>query len=142
MKRIILHCSASDFPADDSPKAIHRLHTLPITHKIKWGNYDTTGRGWADIGYHYVITTDGEVHTGRSLSKIGAHCKGHNEGSIGIVLTGVDKFTGKQFESLLDLINHMRNKFSLHRQDVYGHYEFDPRKRCPNIDMNFIRFLL
>ena len=31
-------------------------------------------RGFSDIGYHFYITRNGEIHRGRPLEKIGAHC--------------------------------------------------------------------
>ena len=35
-------------------------------------------RGFCDIGYHFYITRNGEIHRGRPLEKIGAHCQNHN----------------------------------------------------------------
>ena len=40
-------------------------------------------RGFKCIGYHYLITLDGQVERGRKDSEIGAHCKGQNANSIG-----------------------------------------------------------
>lgn len=45
-------------------------------------------RGFADIGYHYVIRADGRIEQGRDTAVIGAHAKGKNADSIGICLTG------------------------------------------------------
>ena len=41
-------------------------------------------RGFADIGYHYVIGLNGEIRPGRSEAIAGAHCTGHNSRSIGV----------------------------------------------------------
>lgn len=71
---IILHCSATpegrslDF---DTCRADHIRH-----------------RGFRDIGYHFYITRDGEIHAGRPLEQVGAHCRGHNRHSIGICYEG------------------------------------------------------
>jgi hypothetical protein len=46
------------------------------------------GRGWDDIGYHYIIEPNGDVYEGRYLSKKGSHVEGANTGKIGILLTG------------------------------------------------------
>ena len=69
INKIIVHCSATkegqEFFADD----IRRWHKA---------------RGFSDIGYHFVINLDGVIEYGRDLKLTGAHCKGHNEASIGI----------------------------------------------------------
>ena len=45
-------------------------------------------RGFRDIGYHFYITRNGEIHRGRALEKVGAHCRDHNTHSIGICYEG------------------------------------------------------
>jgi hypothetical protein len=35
-------------------------------------------RGWADIGYSYVIMPSGRIYEGRGYGVTGAHCPGHN----------------------------------------------------------------
>ena len=137
IKRIIIHCSDSEF---GDYKLIDQWHKA---------------RGWKGCGYHYVITNgvidsgkpynpalDGIVQPGRMLSEIGAHCKGHNEDSIGVCLIGRRHFTGKQlYESLPDLII-MLGDIGITWQDVYGHCEFDSGKTCPNIDPRIIRIMM
>ena len=61
---IILHCSATREGQDISVDTIRSWHV--------------DGRGWSDIGYHYIIYIDGSIHTGRPLDRSGAHTKGHN----------------------------------------------------------------
>jgi N-acetyl-anhydromuramyl-L-alanine amidase AmpD len=51
-------------------------------------------RGFADIGYHYVIRRDGTVEEGRSVELQGAHVAHHNHYTIGICLNG-----GRPYES-------------------------------------------
>jgi N-acetylmuramoyl-L-alanine amidase len=45
-------------------------------------------RGWAAVGYHFVIMPSGRVYSGRPRSAIGAHAQGSNRDSIGIALAG------------------------------------------------------
>ena len=61
---IIIHCSATPEGKFLSAEACRQDH---IQH-----------RGFRDIGYHFYITRDGGIHRGRSLERIGAHCKNHN----------------------------------------------------------------
>lgn len=45
-------------------------------------------RGWADIGYHYVIDPAGRVWEGRSVRFQGAHVKDNNENNVGVMVMG------------------------------------------------------
>ena len=92
------------------------------------------GNGWRDVGYHYFIKTNGEIQTGRSLDQVGAHVGGQNSDSIGICLHGRDEFTQAQFNSLRQIVQSLCFEFKLYLADVYGHFDFDPRKTCPNFD--------
>lgn len=68
---IVLHHSASE----DVPVAeIHAWHLA---------------RGWAGIGYHFLIRKNGSIERGRPQDMIGAHAgAGVNDHSIGICLCG------------------------------------------------------
>ena len=71
---IIIHCSATPEGRRLDFETCRQDH---IRH-----------RGFTDIGYHFYITRDGEIHRGRPLEKVGAHCKNHNRHSIGICYEG------------------------------------------------------
>ncbi len=138
IRKIIIHCTDSD-----------------------WGNvavidYWHRQRGWDGIGYHFLITNaypdyedlksrkpnlayDGMILEGRPVEKMGAHTRGHNLDSIGIALVGKDVFSKAQIYSLVKLVKLLINQFGLSINDVYGHYEFNPYKSCPNINMDFFR---
>ena len=133
---IVVHCSASDVPEQGTVDAIRHLHTGNRKTKIKWGKYDTTCNGWSDIGYHYVITKDGEVHIGRPIEKAGAHVRGFNKSSIGICLAGDKEFTQEQFKSLKTITDELILNFGLSRIDIIGHRDLDSGKSCPNFDVH------
>ena len=129
IKKIIVHCSVSRF---GDVELIRKWH-LAAPH-----NY-------ADIGYHYVITNgiikprakyqeefDGILQEGRPVNKQGAHCKGHNRDSIGICLIGDHHFSPIQFFALHALLARTCNTFSLKRDAVFRHADFDKNKSCPN----------
>lgn len=134
IKKVIIHCSDSSFG-----------NALLID---KWHRE----RGWKGIGYHFVILNgcifkdnymaenDGLVEVGRAISEIGAHCKGQNEDSIGICLIGERTFTPKQlYYSLPRLLKELNARFGIISGEIYGHYQFDPGKTCPNIDMRDLK---
>jgi N-acetyl-anhydromuramyl-L-alanine amidase AmpD len=87
-------------------------------------------RGYSDIPYHFVIDTDGTLHATRPITRMGAHCKGHNADSIGIALMGnLDRVppTEAQIATLTRLIADLRRKFPV---PVYGHGDLRPTN-CP-----------
>ena len=69
--------------------------------------YHVETKGFDDVGYHFLIRTDGTVEKGRRINKIGAHAKGRNH-YVGIALTGYDKFTLLQKASLLKLLKRLK----------------------------------
>lgn len=79
---IILHCSATPEGREHDVEDIRRWHV--------------DGRGWSDVGYHYIILLDGTVQAGRPVNIQGAHCKGQNKTTVGICyIGGCDKLDRK-----------------------------------------------
>lgn len=85
-------------------------------------------RGWAGIGYHFVIRKDGSIERGRPQEMIGAHAgPGVNGHSIGICLCGnfmTELPSDAQMVSLTELIAWLKDSYKakgdieikLHRQ--------------------------
>lgn len=121
--RLVIHCTATREGQDASADTIRRWHTTPKAQG---------GRGWSDIGYHYVVRLDGSVEKGRPDDVPGAHAAGFNTGSIGIVYVGgldasgrpKDTRTVPQKASLAQLVR------KLHREhgapQVLGHRDLSP----------------
>ncbi|XP_071448201.1 peptidoglycan-recognition protein SC2-like [Hetaerina americana] len=51
-------------------------------------NDHITTRGFADIGYTFLVSSDGSIYEGRGWDKVGAHAEGFNSRSIGISFIG------------------------------------------------------
>ncbi|NDV59324.1 N-acetylmuramoyl-L-alanine amidase [Bacteroides sp. 519] len=125
ISEIIIHCSATYPSQDVSVKDIDTWHKAA---------------GFTEIGYHFVVTRDGEICSARVLSKVGAHCKGHNTGSIGVCYIGgldadgkpSDTRTKSQKESLLQLIEMLTRSYPV--KNIYGHNEYS-NKACPCFDV-------
>ena len=126
--KIILHCSANGPNSTIGAKEIREYHMRPVAQG---------GRGWSDIGYHYVIRRDGTLDVGRDIAKAGAHCTGLNAHSVGICLVGgvkadgktpEDNFLPEQFDTLAKLLRNMRLRFP--NASIHGHNEF-AQKACP-----------
>ncbi|XP_018520680.1 N-acetylmuramoyl-L-alanine amidase [Lates calcarifer] len=45
-------------------------------------------RGWSDIGYNFVVGSDGYVYEGRGWSQLGRHTRGHNAIGYGVSIIG------------------------------------------------------
>lgn len=84
---IIVHCSATKAGRNVDAMEIDRWHKA---------------RGFKCIGYHFVVKLDGKIEAGRSISEIGAHCKGKNSHSIGVVYVGGLDESGKPTDTRTD----------------------------------------
>ena len=139
---IIVHCTASREGQEQTVEQIRRDHTTPVSKG---------GRGWSDIGYHYVVYLDGTVHEGRNVDLSGAHAANHNANSIGVVYVGgvenrpgvpyaqlkaKDTRTDAQKASLLALLMDLRKLYP--KACIIGHRDVDTHgKACPSFDAKF-----
>ena len=91
-------------------------------------------RGWNEIGYHFVVRKNGRIEEGRDISKVGAHTRGYNKDSIGIVLTGSNDLawypTNKQIVAAKVLIAALRSAYAIPQHKVYLHRELGSTA-CP-----------
>jgi N-acetylmuramoyl-L-alanine amidase len=130
LKRIILHCSATPEGREVSVETIRGWHSDPPPR----------GRGWSDIGYHYVIHLDGKTEIGRPIEVQGAHVSGENEDSIGICYIGgvdasnepKDTMTVPQEISFVAIVKSLRLIFG--ELSIHGHNEFST-KACPSFSV-------
>jgi len=119
INKLIVHCS--DTPND---------RFVSVDDIRKW---HVEENGWSDIGYHYVIYRNGDVKQGRSVSIIGAHCRGQNKDSIGVCLIGRDDFTPYQKQALNNLYTTLDGCYPSLK--IFGHRDFTDTKTCPNFDV-------
>ena len=123
---IVIHCTASRAGQDLRAADIDKIHQE---------------RGFACIGYNFVIDLDGTVEDGRPLTRDGAHCntaglsgKSYNKHSIGIVYVGgldengnpADTRTPEQKQALADLVYRLINEYPI--VEVIGHRDASPDK--------------
>lgn len=105
--------------------------------------------GWDDVGYHYVVYSDGTVAEGRPVEKAGAHCRGHNENTIGVAYTGgllrdgktpADTRTPEQRKALEELLGKLVKIYGIRKISSHSDYA---AKACPCFDASAeYRFLL
>lgn len=124
---IVIHCSATRAGQNVKASDIDKWHKE---------------RGFAMIGYNYVIDLDGTVEVGRPLTRDGAHCNtagtsgvSYNKHSIGICYIGgldakgnaADTRTPKQRYALMKLVYELIDKYPSIKE-VIGHRDASPDK--------------
>jgi N-acetylmuramoyl-L-alanine amidase len=132
IRRLVVHCSATPPELDVGVREIRRWHTDPPPR----------GRGWRDVGYHFVIRRNGAVESGRRPAEVGAHAAGHNADSLGICLVGgvaadgrtpEDNFRPEQKAALEALLRNLLGQYP--GAEVLGHRDLPGvAKACPSFD--------
>lgn len=124
--KLVVHCSATRPDMDVGRAEIESWHLY---------------RGFAAIGYHFVIRQDGTVEPGRPLDHEGAHARGYNDESVGICLVGgldnygqpSDDYSPEQWESLERTLRFLKCVFP--SAEVLGHRDLPGvAKACPCFD--------
>lgn len=131
---IIVHCTATRPDWWQGKTTAEKVDEVKLWH--------TRDRGWKDIGYHYLIDRDGTVAKGRPVEQVGAHCKGHNTGTIGVALFGghgsserdkfSDHYTVEQNRALRELLADLSDTYGIKK--ITGH-NFYAAKACPGFDV-------
>ena len=129
INKIIIHCTATPEGRNVTVEDLRQWHVVE--------------NGWSDIGYHFFIDLEGEIHECRPLERTGAHTRGHNYGSIGIAYAGgmsadegevstpKDTRNINQKDSLDFLLADLKDLYP--RVKIYGHRDFS-NKACPSFD--------
>ena len=97
-------------------------------------------KGWADIGYHYVIDGNAKTHVGRSLRYQGAHCP-PNKHRIGICVVGNNtvkrsRWSLAQVTTLEDFVTALTTVFPSIKL-VRGHRDTGAATECPGCDIEW-----
>lgn len=96
--RIILHHAAA---VNCSAEDIHQWHL---------------NRGWAGIGYNYLVRKDGSIYECRPLEYVPAHATGHNTCSIGVCFEGnfeVETMPEAQKQAGKELVSYLKEKYNI-----------------------------
>ncbi|UPT76013.1 MAG: N-acetylmuramoyl-L-alanine amidase [Elusimicrobiota bacterium] len=94
------------------------------------------GRGWSDVGYHFLVDPLGNILEGRPLGTLGAHTQSNNEGNVGIVLLGSyhapknHATTAAQLASAAALGRFLVARFGLDPDSLKGHRDYK-KTDCP-----------
>lgn len=122
--RVTVHHSAMYFRDQSVASAAAQIRQIQREHM--------QGRGYADIGYHYLIDPAGRIWEGRDPRWQGAHARGeHNQGNLGIcVLGNFVRGSGGQFpteaqtRTLNQLLTQTMGKYGIPPGQVHTHRDF------------------
>ncbi|MEM1269600.1 MAG: N-acetylmuramoyl-L-alanine amidase [Bacteroidota bacterium] len=140
---------AAGFSASNLTDGIRQVKAIQTFHQ--------NGRGWSDIGYHFVIDKAGNIFQGRPFLNAetpwedgpalvqGAHAGGANTGNIGICLLGCyhppegstcrDEISDAALQSYIDLFAFLSDRYGVDASRIRGHRDFGSTA-CPG-DNNY-----
>ena len=100
------------------------------------------GRGWSDIGYHFLVDMAGNIYQGRPETVLGAHVGGANTGNIGVCMLGCyhppetsipcfDEMTYSSEQSLIKLYAWISDTYGVEPKLLKGHRDYFGTTSCP-----------
>ncbi|MEO1236759.1 MAG: peptidoglycan recognition family protein [Planctomycetota bacterium] len=126
VKTITLHHEGwTPFTATSAAASEDRIEQIRQIH--------TRDRGWADLGYHFVIDRQGRVYQGRSVTFQGAHVSDNNPHNLGIMMLGnfeQQKPTREQVDAMSRFTRQMMAAYGVPGSRVQTHREIKPTA-CP-----------
>ena len=126
--------------------------------QVNWiQTFHQDGRGWSDIGYHFLLDQTGRLYQGRPfldedaelddtpILVQGAHVGGHNQGNIGVSVLGcyhpaesnacVDVLSPAALDSLVTVLAFLSERYGIPPSEIMGHRDFSSTA-CPG-DNNY-----
>jgi len=89
------NCPPNSNPIATNVKFLVVHHTAGSNTSSDWAavvrsiwNFHVNTRGWADIGYNFLLDRSGKIYDGRADDTKGAHFSGHNSETSGMALLG------------------------------------------------------
>ena len=142
--KLTLHHAAC-CSADDIEEGKNQVYWIQDFHQ--------NGRGWNDIGYHFLIDRAGNIYQGRPETVIGAHVGGANTGNIGVCLLGcyhppetsyscTQEITSESREAIVKLFSWVSDTYGQNPSLLLGHRDYFGSTACPgdNVWIELPRF--
>ena len=120
--------------------------------QVRWiQDFHQNGRGWSDIGYHFLVDRAGNIYQGRPETVIGAHVGGANTGNIGVCLLGCyhppevscfQTITPDSRQSIIEIFSWVSDTYGQSPAILLGHRDYFGTTACPgdNIWVELPRF--
>ena len=126
-KMFTLHHTQAHFPKNYD-EAVQEMQFIQ--------DYHQNGRGWIDIGYHFLISPQGDIFEGRPVNVVGAHVKNMNTGNVGISIMGnyhppVSQVpTEATVHSFIELGKYLKTEYDISISSFYAHRDIG-QTDCP-----------
>ncbi|GEM_PF-1396088 len=129
--KLTLHHAAC-CSADDLEEGKDQVYWIQDFHQ--------NGRGWKDIGYHFLVDRAGNIYQGRPETVIGAHVGGANTGNIGVCLLGCyhppedncsQEITPESRQSIVELFSWVSDTYGQNPTLLLGHRDYFGSTACP-----------
>jgi len=129
--KLTLHHAAC-CSADDLEEGKEQVYWIQDFHQ--------NGRGWNDIGYHFLVDRAGNIYQGRPETVIGAHVGGANTGNIGVCLLGcyhppelscLQTMTEESQNAIVELFSWVSNTYGQEPSVLLGHRDYFGTTACP-----------
>ena len=125
VKYLTVHHEGMDaFRYSDMRSTASRIEGIRKAHR---------GRGWGDIGYHFIVDRAGRVWEGRPMRFQGAHVKDKNFANIGVLALGnfdLQRPTQKQLAAVSRYCQQLMIDFRIPINKLKTHQEWAPTA-CP-----------
>jgi len=115
------------------PEAVHFSDYRTTAMRLEKIRRSHRGRGWADIGYHFVVDRAGRIWEGRPARYQGAHVRNNNSHNLGIMVLGnfnLQSPSDAQLHSLQIAVRSLRRRYRITTRSIYTHRELNPTS-CP-----------
>ena len=108
--------------------------------RLEWILNGHRGKGWSDIGYHYIVDRSGNVWQGRDVTRWqGAHVKNRNENNIGVMCMGnfmLQRPSAAQIAGLNRTVAQLQRVYQIPTSSVKTHKEWPGAQTlCPGTQL-------
>lgn len=132
VRRITIHHDAQNSTGLSGQRAVaNRIAAIRNDHVRR--KDPSTGAGWVDIGYHYIIDPDGRIWAARPTNIEGAHVRETNQHNLGIMVLGnfdQHRPTSRALQSLNAFVVSQMRTHRVPVSQVYTHQELKS-SACP-----------
>ena len=116
------------------------VNDLEARLRLEWIRNGHRGKGWSDIGYHYIVDRSGVVWQGRDVTQWqGAHVKNRNENNIGVMCMGnfmLQRPSAAQIAGLNRTVAQLQRVYRISTANVKTHKEWEGAQTlCPGTNL-------
>jgi hypothetical protein len=107
-----------------------------------YARYHVDTRGWAGIGYHFVIQPDGTIYQTNELGTVSNHVQNANTKSIGICFSGnfdEEQPTEAAYNGAIWLVRALSSQFG-QQFPIKAHNQYATHKSCPGAAIDIESF--